>query len=117
MPADHPVAVLRGLLNRDFAEDLPDWVFPVSHWYADPQFFPGATGLLSETSWQDVSPGSAGVAETFLPPPEHGVVVLGNYQATVNSYRRILAETSAASRRPGGSCVNSWRRCHPGRCS
>ena len=101
-PRDHPVAVLRGLLNRDFAEDLPDGVFPVSHWYADPQFFPGATGLLSETSWQDVSPGSVGVAETFLPPPEHGVVVLGNYQATVNSYRRILA-------RDLGGFPTTWR--------
>ena len=51
----------------------PMGVFPVSQWCADPQFFPGATGLLSETSWQDVYPGSAGVVETLPPPPEHGV--------------------------------------------
>jgi hypothetical protein len=102
MPRDHPVAVLRGLLGRDFGEDLPDGVSPVSQWCADPQFFPGATGLLSETSWQDVYPGSAGAVETFSPPPEHGLVVVGNYQATVRSYQRILA-------RDLGGFPTTWR--------
>lgn len=102
MPRDHPVAVLRGLLGRDFDEDLPNGVSPVSQWCADPQFFPGATGLSSETSWQDVSPGSAGVAETLPPSPEHGLVVVGNYQATVHSYQRILA-------RDLGGFPTTWR--------
>ncbi len=102
MPGDHPVAVLRGLLGRDFGEDLPDGVFPGSQWCTDPQFFPGATGLLSETSWLDVSPGSAGVVETLPPPPEHGLVVVGAYQATVHSYLRILA-------RDLGGFPTTWR--------
>jgi hypothetical protein len=96
------VAVLRGLLGRDFGEGLPDGVFPVSQWCADPQFFPGATGLLLETSWQDVYPGSAGVVETFSPPPEHGLVVVGYYQATVRSYQRIVA-------RDLGGFPTTWR--------
>ncbi|MCA1706863.1 MAG: hypothetical protein LC808_27815 [Actinobacteria bacterium] len=66
---EHPVA------------DLPERVHPVRDWCADPQFFPGATGLLSNRSWADVIPGSAGVTGDLPPPPERGVIVLGNYQA------------------------------------
>lgn len=84
--------VLRALLGREFADDLPEGVQPVGQWCRDPQFFPGGTGLLSESSCQDVSPGSAGVLDDLPPPPGRGVVVVGNYQATLASYQRILAQ-------------------------
>jgi hypothetical protein len=92
MCPNHPVEVLRGLLGREFANDLPEGVNPVRRWCRDPQFFPGATGLLSELSWQDVSPGTVGAMDKLLPPPVHGAVIVGNYQATLRSYERILAE-------------------------
>lgn len=87
---EHPVAILRAILADEFSDGLPVGVHPVRAWCADPQFFPGATGLLSDSSWTDVHPGTVGVMANFLPPPENGVIVLGNYQATLASYRRIL---------------------------
>ncbi|MDQ1359609.1 MAG: hypothetical protein QOG44_3982, partial [Acidimicrobiaceae bacterium] len=42
------------------------------------------------------------LVETFPPPPEHGLVVVGNYQATVRSYHRILA-------RDLGGFPTTWR--------
>lgn len=86
--APHPVVRLRGELAATFASDLPAGVYPVEQWCADPQFFPGATGLLTAHSWLEVVPGSAGVE---LPtPPQRGVMVLGNYQASRASYQRIV---------------------------
>jgi uracil-DNA glycosylase len=46
---------------------------------------------LDAETWSEVQPGAAGVAETALPAPERGVIVLGNYQATMGSYQRILS--------------------------
>jgi hypothetical protein len=90
MEAVHPIAQLRAALAVQFADDLPVGVHPVEQWCAEPQFFPGATGLLSNSSWLDVAPGSAGLAVGLPPAPERGVLVLGNYQATRSSYQRIL---------------------------
>ncbi len=90
MSAVHPVARLRSELAAKFALDLPAGVHPVEEWCADPQFFPGATGLLSSSSWAEVIPGSTGVAVDLPSPPEAGVLVLANYQASRDSYRRIL---------------------------
>ncbi len=86
----HPVEVLRAILDEEFSEDLPERVHPVRLWCADPQFFPGATGLLSNGSWADVVPGSYGVIDHLPSAHRGGVMVLGNYQATLASYGRIL---------------------------
>ena len=62
----------------------------MGEWCADPQFFPGASGLLSDASWDSVEPGVVGVSEQILPVPHRGVMVIGNYQASLRSYRRLL---------------------------
>lgn len=90
MPPIHPVPRLRAELAAHFARDLPPGVHPVERWCADPQFFPGASGLLSATTWTEVEPGSAGVSDALLPAPERGVLVLGNCQASRASYQRVL---------------------------
>ncbi len=90
MAADHPITRLRAELAARFASDLPAGVHPVEQWCAEPQFFPGATGLLRSRTWLEVVPGSSGVAVDLPTPPERGVLVLGNYQATRASYQRIL---------------------------
>jgi len=90
MSAVHPIEQLRAELAAKFADDLPAGVHPVEQWCADPQFFPGATGLLSSPSWLEVAPGSGGVAVDLPPPPRRGLLVLGNYQASRASYQRIL---------------------------
>lgn len=89
--APHPIIRLRAELAASFRSDLPAGVHPVEQWCADPQFFPGATGLLTARSWLEVVPGSAGVAFDLPAPPEGGVLVLGNYQASLASYQRILS--------------------------
>lgn len=91
MEASHPVVELRRLLAEEFTADLPPGVHPVEAWCRDPQFFPGATGLLTAVAWSEVDPGSDGVSDTPPPAPKRGVVVVGNYQATLASYRRVLA--------------------------
>jgi len=108
MSGNHPVAVLRGVLRRDFADDLSVGVHPVEKWCPDPQFFPGATGLLSEISWQRVSPGSAGILENLPSPPARGVVVVGNYQATRLSYQRILNQDIGGLRLQHCDAVVEW---------
>lgn len=60
-------------------------------WISDPQFFPGATGLFTEDSWQAVVPGRAGPFKQLPAPPKGGVVVLGNYFASVKTYERVRA--------------------------
>ncbi|TML07481.1 MAG: hypothetical protein E6G39_19655 [Actinobacteria bacterium] len=86
----HPLHLLRARLADDFTADLPKGVEPVAHWCRDPQFFPGATGLLTNSSWADVVPGGHGFSDHPPPARQRGVVVLGNYQATAASYQRIL---------------------------
>ena len=90
MAADHPTARLRAELAARFARDLPADVHPVEQWCAEPQFFPGATGLLTSRTWLEVVPGRSGVAVDLPMAPERGVLVLGNYQASRASYQRIL---------------------------
>lgn len=90
-PVGHPVEILRQILSEEFSSDLPAGIHAVTEWCADPQFFPGATGLLSASSWSDVKPGSSGILQEPPPAPIGGVIALGNYQATISSYRRILS--------------------------
>jgi hypothetical protein len=88
MLPDHPVALLRARLVTEFVDDLPAGVHPIPRWCRDPQFFPGATGLLAAPSWAEVAPGTA-MNQELLPAPRRGVLVLGNYQATLSSYHRL----------------------------
>lgn len=89
MGSEHPVRLLRARLAADFVDDLPAGVHPIPSWCPEPQFFPGATGLLAESSWVEVIPGTAAIEEP-LPAPQRGALVLGNYQATLSSYQRVL---------------------------
>lgn len=82
--------------------DLPEGVEPVRTRCRDPQFFPGAAGLIEAASWNDVIPGSGQTTEGLLDPPRRGVLVLGNYQATASSYRRLLDGTI-------GGFPTTWR--------
>ena len=77
-PLTHPIHLLRARLEDDFTADLPTGVEPVDHWCRDPQFFPGATGLLTNSSWADVVPGGHGFSDNPPPARQRGVVVLGN---------------------------------------
>ena len=90
MPA-HPISRLRDQLRTDFVSDLPPGVHPVHEWCAEPQFFPGASGLLSEASWSDVKPTARGVTDQFLPAPHRGVVVIGHNLASLDSYNKVLS--------------------------
>jgi uracil-DNA glycosylase family 4 len=93
MDGEHPIVTLRRLLAEQFTDDLPAGVHPVGAWCRDPQFFPGATGLLRAKSWTEVDPGSDGIAGPPPAAPLRGVLVLGNYQATLASYQRVLDGT------------------------
>jgi hypothetical protein len=70
--AEHPVDVLREYLASEFTKDLPEGVDPVRPWCADPQFFPGATGLIDATAWSEVTPGSDGTIEDSPPVATEG---------------------------------------------
>lgn len=88
---DHPILQLREFITEQLTDDLPHGVYPISAWCADPQFFPGATGLMTASSWDEVIPGERGVLSQLPDMPERGVLILGNYQATLKSYGRILS--------------------------
>ena len=100
---EHPVALLRARLAADFREGLPEGVHPVLRFCGEPQFFPGASGLLRARSWGEVMPGAGGVATDTYPDNEVRVMVLGNYQSTRTSYERILAGEI-------GGFPTTWRR-------
>ena len=103
MSSVHPIEILRKRLVEDFSDELPAGVSPVTQYCREPQFFPGASGLLSSASWQEVEPAATEAANEFLPVPPHGVVVVGNYQATTASYMRLLRnEIRGFSRTWGG---------------
>ena len=89
--AGAPISELRDFIERELRTELPDGVFPVSSWCAEPQFFPGASGLMIEDDWEEVRPGSRGLGAAIPPAPIGGVLVLGNYQATLSSYERIVS--------------------------
>lgn len=88
--SEHPVLALRAILTADFTHDLPPGVHAVEPWCAEPQFFPGASGMPTEHSWPDVQPGSRGIPDRLPSVDQRDVMVLGNFQATVTSYRRIV---------------------------
>jgi hypothetical protein len=85
----HPVEQLRSVLQSEFATGLPPGVHPIAEWVADPQFFPGATGLLREERWEDVSPGQAGRYTEFPTVEPGGVIVLANYFASCATYEDV----------------------------
>jgi AcrR family transcriptional regulator len=45
--SEHPIVALRKRLTAEFSSDLPAGVHPVARFCGEPQFFPGATGLLT----------------------------------------------------------------------
>lgn len=100
---DHPVLQLRESLRADFTTDLPPNVHPITEWVADPQFFPGAAGLFTEDSWDDVVPGQSGRFDDLPPPPEHGVLVVGHYFASVATYERVLTGELGGLQRTWGA--------------
>lgn len=91
--SQHPVLELRAILTVDFTHDLPPGVHAVEPWCAEPQFFPGASGMPTEHSWHDVQPGSRGIPDRLPTADQRDVMVLGNFQATLTSYRRIVDGT------------------------
>lgn len=91
MNEEHPIAQLRRRLAAEFVNDLPAGVHPVAEYCGEPQFFPGATGLLTEQSWDEVREGMGAPAGEELPPADVRVMVVGNYHASRRSYERIVA--------------------------
>ena len=99
----HPLQSLRHRLKQDFSEDLPPRVFPMPRWCREPQFFPGASGLPTESTWGEVRPGAlpeinlGSVACESMAPDVTGrdVFVLGNFQSTVEQYSRVVAGLSS----------------------
>jgi uracil-DNA glycosylase family 4 len=87
----HPVERLRSIVAADFTANLPKRVHPLSAWCPEPQFFPGGSGMPTETAWDDVIPGVRGHPETFPAPEGRDVMVLGNFQATLDTYQRVAA--------------------------
>ena len=88
MPGVHPVRVLRERLVADFSHDLPAGVHPVDRFCGEPQFFPGASGLLTDATWTSVKAGAS--APTSFPCANVRVIVVGNYHASRASYERIV---------------------------
>lgn len=86
----HPVELFRDLVRSNFETDLPKGVSPIPRWCVDPQFFPGGTGMPTAESWDLVTPGSSS-PDAPLPASEgRDVMVLGNFQATVDSFQKML---------------------------
>ncbi len=83
-------------MQAEFSEGLPPKVRAVPEWVADPQFFPGASGLLTQDDWRDVTPGQSGLYETLPPPPTNGVMVVGNYFTSCATYAQVRAGESQA---------------------
>ena len=54
---EHPLQALRRALLNDFPQGLPVGLHPIRGWCADPQCFPGATGMLRVETWTEVQPG------------------------------------------------------------
>ena len=114
MGDEHPVFELRRMLVNEFSANLPVGVHPVSEWCREPQFFPGATGLLVEKSWAEVVPDRAGLVASPPPPPRRGVVVVGNYQASLASYQRVLDGTIGGFSRTWGALRQLLANIPPG---
>ncbi len=74
------------ILRRDIDPFLPEHLAPVPHRIPEPQFFPGATGLLPYEEWAEVRPCSTGDRGLLPPVPESPVVVLGNFFATSDEF-------------------------------
>jgi hypothetical protein len=91
--AEHPLELLRASLRADLWPHLPPGVYPVEPPCAEPQFFPGGTGMPTEPSWSDVQPGSRGLPEALPSAEGRDLMVLGNFQATVSSYRQVVDGT------------------------
>jgi hypothetical protein len=111
--ASHPVLQLRDVLRARFTTRLPPNVFPVDDWVADPQFFPGAAGLLTESTWEEVSPGHAGHFEELPPPPNRGVIVVGNYFASLHTYKRVRSGEVGGLKRTWGTLRRLLRATSP----
>jgi hypothetical protein len=94
----HPIAVLRARLEEEFSTDLPPGVHPISAFCGEPQFFPGATGLLGVDAWTDVTPSERPPANGVYPDADVRVIVVGNFQATRPSYERTLSGDSTGLR-------------------
>ena len=99
--SEHPLHALRTRLDRDFGADLPTRVLPLPSWCREPQFFPGASGLPTQSTWTEVRPGSLPQIElaevSGLKLPEvagRDVLVLANFQSTVAQYSRVVAGLS-----------------------
>jgi hypothetical protein len=101
--AEHPVATLRRELTQAFTSELPEHVCRVWQWCRDPQFFPGATGLIDAASWSEVQPGGEASRDSFGAVVQRGVIVVGNYQATRASYQLLLCDGSV------GGFPATWR--------
>lgn len=87
----HPVERLRSIVASDFTADLPNRVHPLPSWCPEPQFFPGGSGMPTEATWDNVVPGGRGHPETLPAPDGRDVMVLGNFQATLDTYHRVAA--------------------------
>jgi uracil-DNA glycosylase len=89
---DHPVEVLRRLALDLLAPHLPRGSALAWQSCAEPQMFPGASGTLDVDDWAEVDPGSSRLVRLGPPPVRGGVIVVGNFQASAASYRRILSQ-------------------------
>lgn len=110
---DHPVEALRTVLKADFQDDLPRGVHPVTEWVADPQFFPGASGLLTEQRWADVAPGESGVFTALPHVSTGGVMVVGNYFASVATYEKVRTGELKGLKRTWGRLGRILETTHP----
>lgn len=89
--SEHPVVMLRDRLTAEFSDHLPRGVHPIPGWCAEPQFFPGASGLLTARTWDEVIPASESPEDDLPPVPVRGVMVVDSYQWTLTSYEQLLA--------------------------
>lgn len=86
----HPVELFRDFVRAHFESNLPNGVTSIPQWCVDPQFFPAGSGMPVAESWDLVRPGSSPV-DALLPSSQgRDVMVLGNFQATVESFQRML---------------------------
>ena len=99
----HPVRLFRDRMRTEIDSRLPYGVAAIPEWCDEPNFFPAASGMPTSDDWSQVVPGITGA--NSLPPVatgERDVVVVGNYQATVDSYRRMRKD-------PASSFRPTWR--------
>lgn len=110
----------RRTLREVLAADRPDNVDPIDEWLAEPRFFPGASGLPTESTWATLRRGARPpLGDDVSHYPEVGardVMIVGNYLASRASYKNVLRDPTAGFDRTWDGLAKILDGIDPRRC-